>query len=422
MRILLINPFKYFGINKSLHRRYPVPAVTLPYLSSLIPDGHQVDILDEAVDVIDYGTPADLVGITTLTVNAHRAYEIAREFRQRGAKVVMGGPHVSAVPEEAIRYCDALAIGNAEATLPQIVRDAESGTLQQFYLNTQPRAIPSRIIGSVESGWQTSILASRGCELSCDFCSMQNIFGKFYLQRDARSTIEDVLQAKSRMLSFVDDNFYGASTASQAYYDRILDAINQNDKQWVAQVRLPILRNERVLKKFRDSNCAGLFIGFESINKDNSRAIKKKVDKELYTRQIDKIHAYGIGVIGSFIFGFDSDTPQTIEETVDFCIDTGMEMTAFSILTPYPGTKVYKDLKDQGRLLSEDWRLYDSDRALFQPINFSPEELEHQVLMAAKRFYSTSSIVKRMKFGMNYNPFKLYLLPNLLRKFSLLSM
>ncbi len=135
--------------------------------------------------------------ITTLTVNAHRAYNIAREFRKRGIKVVMGGPHVSALPDEARQHCDAVAIGNGEATMSRIVADLEAGCLQASYSNAEPSQIPEHVTGYSSSGWQTSVMASRGCELSCDFCSMQNIFGKFYIQRDPASTIEDVRRVKT---------------------------------------------------------------------------------------------------------------------------------------------------------------------------------------------------------------------------------
>ncbi len=269
MKILLINPFRYFSINRHLHRRYPLPAVTLPYLASFIPDRHQVEIIDEALGAIDFDTPADVVGITTLSVNAHRAYEIAAEFRKRGRRVIMGGPHVSAVPDEAKAHCDTVAIGNGEGTFPTIIADLEQGILKDFYHNTQPSVIPENINATAGSSWQTSVLASRGCELSCDFCSMQHIFGNFYLQRDAPSTIKDIREVKTQIISFVDDNFYGASSSSQSFYDKVLDEIAASGKQWMAQVRLPILRNKRTLEKFRDSNCIGLFVGFESINPAN---------------------------------------------------------------------------------------------------------------------------------------------------------
>jgi len=421
VNILFVNPFQYFSINKHLHRRYPVPGLTLPYLASLIPPSHNISIVDEAREPIDYDQPADLVCITTQTVNASRAYNIAGKFRQRGRKVVLGGPHASALPDEAAAHCDSVAIGNAETIMEQIIADAQNSSLKAQYHNSIPAKIPSHARGYVNGSWQTSILASRGCELNCSFCSMQNIFGDFYLQRSADEVLADIAKSTAQYITFVDDNFYGASQQAHDYYNQIIKAVAEKGISWLAQVRLPILTDE-VLSRFRDHNCAGVFIGFESINPKNVQDVGKKVDADYFLKQIQRIHAKGLGVVGSFIFGFDEDTPETIQATADFCIESRMELTAFSVLTPYPGTKVYADLNKEGRIISTNWDDYDSDKVVFQPKNFTPQQLESEMFKAAKRFYSMRSIYSRMKFGMNYDQLKLYLMPNLLRKYSLMAM
>lgn len=418
MNILLINPFQYLNINRFMHRVFPVANITPAYLQSLVPPGHSVRIIDEAKEPIDYDLPADLVCITTITVNASRAYGIAGQFRKRGAQVVLGGPHASALPEEARNHCDAVAIGNAESMFEQIISDAEGHSLKPYYHNRIPDRIPERATGSAQSNWQTSILASRGCELRCSFCSSQNIFGKFYLQRRLRAVLDDIDTIETRYVNFLDDNFYGASDESHAYYDEILRALSRKKIHWLAQVRLPIL-NDDVLKKFRESGCAGFLIGFESINSNNMVDVGKKVDAEYFRDEIRRIHDNRLGVVGSFIFGFDEDTPETIDETVEFCIKSKMELAAFSVLTPYPGTKVFADLEKEGRILTTDWDQYDSDRVVFQPKNFTPHQLEEKLIAATKKFYTVSSIYNRMKFGMNYNTMKLYLLPNILRKYAM---
>lgn len=419
MHIVLINPFQSLNINRYMHRKYPVANVTPHYLASLIPPGHRIEIVDESRQQIDFGCPADLVCISTLTVNANHTYRIADQFRRRGRMVVLGGPHASALPEEAKRHCDAVAIGSAEETMAQIVADAERRTLQPFYQGSAPDALPRNVTGCATSPWQTSILASRGCELQCSFCSAQNIFGKFYLQRPLEQVLADIESTETKYINFLDDNFYGATPEAHAYYDEILKAVARKNISWLAQVRLPILTDE-VLAKFRDSNCAGFLIGFESINPDNTRDVGKKVDADFFLKEIERIHAKGIGVVGSFIFGFDEDTPATIDSTIDFCIDSRMELAAFSLLTPYPGTRIYRQFKEQGRLLSHNWDDYNCDKVVFQPKNFTPQELAEHKLRAVKRFYTWRSIYKRMKFNMNYDLFKLYLKPNLLRKFALI--
>ncbi len=419
MNILFINPFQYLSINKFMHRVFPVANITPAYLASLIPAEHSVQIIDEAKEKIDYSIPADLVCISTITVNAKRAYAIAEKFRKQGKKVILGGSHVSAVPEEAKQYCDAIAIGNAETMMEQIIADTENNNLQPFYHNRIPDSIPQKATGTARSRWQTSILASRGCELNCSFCSSQNVFGKFYLQRKLDSVLRDIENLETKYINFLDDNFYGASATANEYYDQILAALERKRISWLAQVRLPVL-TDTVLDKFKASGCAGVLIGFESINSDNSSSVGKKVDVDYFYKEIERIHRKGLGVVGSFIFGFDEDTPETLEKTVDFCISSGMELAAFSVLTPYPGTKSFNDLQSEGRILTTDWNLYDSDKVVFQPKNFTPEQLEAALVRATKRFYSATSIIKRMKFGMNYNTIKLYLLPNLLRKYAMI--
>lgn len=418
MKILIVSPFQALNINRFMHRLLPVANLTPHYLASLIPEGHRVRVIDEAREKIDFSQQADLVLITTLTLNAGHAYKIADQFRQTGKPVVLGGPHASACPDEAGLHADAIVIGNAEPVMNELIADAAQGQLKARYNNQQPTALPANLTGRASTSWQTSILASRGCELQCSFCSAQNIFGKFYLQRPLEQVLADIDATETKHVNFLDDNFYGASPEAHTYYDEILKALARKGISWLAQVRLPILTDD-VLSKFRDSNCAGFLIGFESINPDNTRAVGKKVDAIAFQKEIERIHAKGIGVVGSFIFGFDEDTPETIDNTVDFCIDSKMELAAFSMLTPYPGTKIYRDLMSQGRILSHNWDNYDCDKVVFQPKNFTPEELAEHKQRAVKRFYTCSSIYKRMKFGMNYDTFQLFLLPNLLRKFAL---
>jgi radical SAM superfamily enzyme YgiQ (UPF0313 family) len=418
VNILFINPFQYLNVNKFMHRVFPVANLTPSYLASLIPVDHIVRIIDEARQKVDFDTPADLVCISTITVNAKRAYAIADRFREKGVRVVLGGSHASALPEEAKQHCDAVAIGNAETMIAKIIGDAQTDDLQPYYHNRIPDALPQQVSGTVRSNWQTSILASRGCELSCNFCSSQNVFGKFWLQRELDTVLNDIENLETRYVNFLDDNFYGASPAANAYYDRILEVLERKNTRWMGQVRLPILTDE-VLDKFSQSNCIGFLVGFESINPNNTADVGKKVNVAYFREQIARIQSKKIGVFGSFIFGFDEDTPETIDETVKFCIDSKMEMAAFSVLTPYPGTKVYNDLKEEGRILSEDWNLYDTDKVVYQPKNFTARQLEEHLVRATRKFYSTASILRRMKFRMNYSTFKHHILPNALRNIAM---
>jgi radical SAM superfamily enzyme YgiQ (UPF0313 family) len=423
MKITLVNPFEYFGLNRFLNRFFPVTGLTLPYISSLISeisDRYEVKIIDEARERIDFNERPDLVAISTLTVRANRAYRIADEFRKRGVKVVLGGPHVSAVPEEAMAHCDTVAIGNAETVLPAILHDFERGELKPVYHNYVPTSLPSKRKIISKNKEITSILASRGCEMNCSFCTMQNVFGKFYLHRDINCVIEEIRSVTTKEIFFVDDNFYGSSPKSRGYYSSLLSELEGKDIGWVAQCRLSAIKDDETLKLFKRTNCAGLLLGFESLNSKNKTDVgKQKIDKKEYLKLIEKIHSYGIGIIGSFIFGFDEDTPETIEETLAFCLESKIEMALFTVLTPFPGTALFKRLTEEGRIISTNWDEYTMHKCVFKPKHFSPRELEESVINATKKFYSLTSILKRTQFNMNYSFLGKYFPVNLLRNIAL---
>ena len=375
---------------------------------------------DEALGPIDYDTPTDLVAITAMTVNVRHAYRIAEKFRDQGVKVIMGGPHVSAVPHEARQYCDAVAVGNAETLMDRIIADAEQGKLQPLYHNRLPTELPQRLRISAENRWTTSIMASRGCELNCEFCTMQNVFGKFYLHRKLVYVLDELQHVRTRNVFFVDDNFYGASSASRAYYTQIMETLAIQGTRWVAQCRLPAIKSDKTLDLFTRSGCIGLLIGFESLNPDNrSQVSKQRISRDAYASDIKRIHDHGIGVIGSFIFGFDEDTPDTIRETLDFCIDNKIEMALFTVLTPFPGTPLFRRLSEEGRIISKDWDNYTMLKSVFRPKNFTPQELEESVMEATRKFYSVPSIIRRSQFGMNYDYAFNFLTSNILRQFGI---
>lgn len=422
MNVTLINPFRRFGLNRYVHRFMHVPGVTLPYLASLIPSYHSVTIQDEAVSPVNYDHPSDLVAITAMTANVRRAYQISDEFRKRGVKVVIGGPHVSALPEEASQFCDAVAIGNSETMISRIVADAEQNQLQPVYHNRLPTELTHPMHLSASNRWVTSLMASRGCELNCEFCTMQNVFGKFYLQRNLEHVLKEINDSKTRRLFFVDDNFYGASSGSRIYYDQVLKELQINKKKWVAQCRLPVLRSDETVHRFARSGCQAVLLGFESLNPKNKLQVEKqKISRDHYFGDIQRIHRHGIGVIGSFIFGFDEDTPETIDETLEFCIDSGIEVALFTVLTPFPGTALYNRLSSEGRLISKEWNDYTMHKCVYTPIHFTPSDLEKKVVEITNKFYSFRSIMKRAKVGMAYDLFKEYYALNILRRLALAS-
>ena len=420
MKITLIHPFHYFGLNRFAHRLMPLHGITLAYLARLIPPEHDLRLVYEAREAIDFEAPADLVAITTLTVTANRAYRIADRFRNKGVKVVLGGPHASALPGEAKRHADAVAIGNGETTLPDIIRDVEAGNLKPFYHNFVPDRLPPLENIAAPNRWCTSMMASRGCEMNCEFCSMQSIFGKFYLQRRPGEVLREIRKVASPNMFFVDDNFFGTSRKTRAYYTEILEAVAKTGKNWYGQCRLPIVEDEATVDLFARTNCNALLIGFESLNPGNSHQVAKQaVSRNYYLSVVRKLHDRGIGVVGSFIFGFDNDTRDTIAQTLAFCIESKLELAFFTILTPFPGTALYARLDREGRIINRNWDDYTMDRCVFQPQHFSPEELTACVNAAEKEFFSLKSIYRRSQFGMQYGYLEKYLSVNVLRNLGL---
>ena len=420
MKITLIHPFHYFGLNRFAHRLMPLHGITMAYLARLIPTQHDVRIVYEARESIDYGEHTDLVAITTLTVTANRAYHIAARFRQRGVKVILGGPHASACPAEAKQHADAVAIGNGETTLPHIIRDLENNRLQPFYHNFVPESLPPLENIAAPNRWCTSLLASRGCEMNCDFCSMQSIFGKFYLQRGAGEVIREIQQVASPNIFFVDDNFFGTSRKTREFYAKILEAVAQTGKDWYGQCRLPVVEDEAVVDIFARTNCNALLIGFESLNPENSRQVAKQtVNHDYYLSVVRKLHNRGIGVVGSFIFGFDHDTIDTIDRTLEFCINAKMELALFTILTPFPGTALFDRLETEGRIISRNWDDYTMEKCVFRPKHFSPESLTAALSRAEREFFSLRSIYRRSQWGMKYGYLEKFLAVNVLRNIGL---
>ncbi len=416
MRITLIHPFQFFGLDRFAYRFLPLNGITLTYLARLIPPGHDVRLLYEAREAINYAAPTDVVAITTLTVMANKVYRIADRFRKKGVKVILGGPHASAVPEEAKNHADAVAIGNAETTLPDIINDLEKGSLQPFYHNFVPTQLPALNNIAAPNRWCTSIMASRGCEMNCEFCSSRSIFGSFYLQRQYSEVEQELRKVSSPNIFFVDDNFYGASRKTRAYYTKILKTVAKTGKKWHAQCRLPIVQDEATMDFFARTNCNALLIGFESLNPENNHQVAKQtVSRKHYLSVVKRLHDHGIGVVGSFIFGFDNDTKETIAETLNFCIESKLELALFSVLTPFPGTPLHERLDRERRILNRNWDDYTLAKCVFRPRHFSPEELENRVVTAEKEFYSLRSIVKRSQFGMKYRYLEKYLPVNLLR-------
>lgn len=399
--------------------------MSLAILAALTPSNIEIKITDELVEDIDFNYPADLVALSVMTTNAPRSYEVADIFRQKGAKVIIGGIHPSVLPEEALCHADSIVSGEAEGLWPRAMEDFIRGDIKKIYIcedHPDPSSIPSPrwdLLREDRYFVPRTFQVSRGCPYGCSFCSSTSFFGRDYRFRPIGRIVDELRGYKKRLAIFVDDNIVG----NHEYAKELFSAIKKLDKRWVAQSSIDIVKDEGLLNLAAQSGCAGLLIGFESIRYDNRSEVKKlKMEKD-YEEAIKRIKAFGIGVHGSFVFGLDGDTMDIFESTVDFVMRNRLEVANYCKLTPFPGTRLYKKMLEEGRLIHRDWSKYDRYHVVFRPKHFSVEMLYEKTDWAYRKTYSLSSIWKRRPSVIKNLPYHLainidYLLGRRLRQAS----
>jgi radical SAM superfamily enzyme YgiQ (UPF0313 family) len=397
-KLYIISPCRAEDIWRKRRATFVLPQMSLAILAALTPDRFEVRVTDELVDDIDFAFPADLVAISTNSSNAGRAYAVSGIFREQGAKVIMGGIHPSVMPDEVIRHADSLLMGEAEEMWPGILDDFLSNDLQPRYRcesYPDPSKIPSGkwdVIHQRRYYVPRTFQTSRGCPYGCSFCSSTQFFGMRHRCRSIGQVVSELRTYTGRIAVFIDDNIAG----SPAYAKELFRAMKPLRQRWVAQTSIDIARDSELLRLAAESGCAGLLIGFESINTLNAGDVKKIRQTAYYEELIREIKAHGIGVHGSFIFGFDNDTPDIFDSTIDFVMRNRLEVANYCKLTPFPGTKLFDEMTAQGRILHQDWEKYDRYNIVFRPKNITAEELHRKTADAYRKTYSVASILKRM--------------------------
>lgn len=408
MRVLLITPKKESMFLKKVEKVFYLPRLTMPVIAALTPSDIEVFVIDENIEEINYDMDIDLVGITTWTSTALEAYKIADEFRARNITVVMGGIHVSALPEEALEHADAVVVGEAENVWSELIENFKNSNLHRIYNGSEyhPDLVglpfPKRNLLKSNSFLRLqSVQATRGCPFSCDFCSVTTFFGKTYRFRPIKEVIRDVETTQSKLIFFVDDNIVG----NIKYAEKLFTELIPLRKKWVGQSTLTIT-NSKILNLAAKSGCIGLLIGFESLHGAKLKKFVNKTNLERwYTEETKKIHDRGIGIDASMIIGFDDDDSSMFERTVEFCIKAKMDLVSYHILTPYPGTPLYNRLNEQHRLLHKNWSKYDENHVVFRPARMSIETLENGFYWMWKEFYSLGSVLRRLRRNMTLKAF-----------------
>jgi len=371
----------------------------MPYLAAFAPPDWTVLHVDEAVRAVDLATRADLVAITFHTPSAPHAYDLAAGFRQRGIPVVLGGPHVTLMPDEAQAHADVIFIGEAESDWPQFLRDFAAGRHRRRYIAAEPPTLEQAPMSRKDLFHRRDhtggvLFATRGCVHRCDFCSVAVMYQSRLRKRPVEAVAEEYGSFPGKVIILWDDNI----ASDLKYAKTLFSALAPHGKWWSSQASIHAAQDDEFLELAARSGCKQLFIGLESVSQASLDGARKGFNRVAdYTRAVERIHSHGIAVQVGIVFGFDQDTPAVFNDTLDFLEAAGVQNATFNILTPFPGTRLYHRLEAEGRILTRDWSKYNGRAdVVFQPQQMSPEELLAGYRHANRRFYSWSSVRRRL--------------------------
>jgi radical SAM superfamily enzyme YgiQ (UPF0313 family) len=388
-------------------------SAALQLLAAITPKRHDVTIVEEHLGGdFEYNDHVDLVGITSMTIQSARAYAIADEYRRRGVKVVLGGIHPSVVPEEAMQHADAVVVGEAELLWETVLNDFGNNIVKGIYRSNNlvdMKRIPPYRRDVFKKGTSFSLAqvqATRGCPYDCSFCSAHLFSGRKYRFRPVENVIAEIKALKEKVIFFLDDNIF----ANSNYSGELFTELKKLNKIWVGQASMRLtVNNPGLLKLAQESGCSGLFIGVESISGKSLKeagAFKKNTaasPRDIATA-LRIIHDHGIIIMAGIIFGFDNDDIDVFDRTTEFLTENKVALSAFSTLTPFPGTKIFETMRAQNRILSYDWSQYDTNNAVFRPKLMGPEQLREGTIKAGVKFYSGRNIFKKF-FTNSRHPF-----------------
>ncbi|HTL28972.1 MAG TPA: radical SAM protein [Tepidisphaeraceae bacterium] len=408
LRIALISPkgplYRHRGGIFGRSLRYK--PLTLTTLGALVPPelNAEVTLIDEGIADVPESLDVDLVGMTVITGTAPRAYELSKRFRDQGITTILGGPHVTLVPNDAQPHADSIVVGYAEDTWPQLLRDFVAAKLNPRYdqapgLDLAGRPFAKRDLLPANRFLTDNVFeATRGCVHDCDFCVVPSAWGRKPLQRPTDEVVaelsEHLAKRRSRKLIFVDLNLI----ADRVYATELFSALVPLKVKWYGLATTLIGRDDALLALAARSGCQGLLIGFESISPDNLKLSRKGFNHpDDYAALVAKLHAHGIAVQGCFTFGMDEDDAGIFERTARFAIDAKIDLPRFAVVTPFPGTPLHRRLETENRILTRDWSLYDGQHVVFRPKRMTVEQLQLGTERAWKLAYGWRAITTRLR-------------------------
>jgi radical SAM superfamily enzyme YgiQ (UPF0313 family) len=418
MKVLLVCPQSNFPHVGSRWLR--IPQLVLPVLAALTPPKHEVRTVEEAYERVPLDEDWDVVGISAMTAVAPRAYELAAQFRQRGAKVVLGGIHPTVLPREAARHADAVVVGEAEGVWPQVLHDAERNQLKPFYRNLQPDLARSplprrdrRHSAFSLVPYLMPVMASRGCPYDCEFCCVHRVYGRKQRHVPVEQIVRDIRRTRANRLMFLDDNI----GAVRPYAMKLFAALRPLRRGWCAQASTRFVLDRELFDAAVRCGLEGLFVGIESIQPEARKRMRKSpqhvsMDEDAIRRCRDA----GVIFHASLIFGLDEQTPRAFDHAFEFLTRNRVPTITANILTPYPGTRLFDRLRREGRILHTNWSYYDHHSVCFQPKDMDPEELAARYLDFGSRFFSYASILRRASAQMRVSPLVYLCMNRILRK------
>ncbi len=388
----------------SVSKLFCYPSLTLPTLASLVPPeiNAQITLCDELSQKVDYDKAHyDVVGLSFDTASSGQAYKHAREFKKRGTYVVLGGYHVSSIPEEGILHGDSVIVGAGDVSLPVFFYDFLQKKPKRIYdnpcYNASEIRVPRRDLQNRRRSLSIpTILADRGCDNRCDFCAISQMWRSN--PRPIGQVVDEIKALKTDKLIFFDPNFF----KPREYALELMKELERLNIRWACNATADTAFDDELLIAAEKSHCTGVLIGFESLSEDSLKGVKKRYhNTEKFKEIVEQMHYYHLSVNGCFVLGFDYDTQEQLLEMPEKVDYMGLDMIRYAILTPLPGSKIFNDLDEQGRILTKDWTKYNQQHAVFQPKNMSAQRLEEISKQIWRETYTWKKVLNRTRRSSN---------------------
>lgn len=406
-KLLLINPLNTSTKGLIIHKQVIYPPLGLGIIGTLTPDNWDVELLDENFDDFEF-KDADLVGITALTSSVTRAYEIADIYRKKSITTVLGGIHASMMPDEAMKFVDSVVIGEVESVWPSLIEDFEKGKLRKSYtgklLSMENAVKPRRDLFHRDYNF-ASIQTTRGCPMSCDFCSVHTFNGNCYRLRPINEVLDELETLEHHLVYFVDDNLIGYGKKSQQRSIELFEGIIERGIkiEWFCSASMNFADNEEVLRLASKSGCRMVLLGIESERIDQLQDMNKKLNAKMgiesYDKVFNKIHKYGIAVLGAFIYGLPTDTPETMAARTEYINDASIDAVQATILTPLPGTGLFNRMTEEGKITlnnyPKDWQHYHFGKVVFKHDTMNHELISKEIEQNWDILYNENTLKKK---------------------------